>query len=734
MAHFAFREQSTTCCGLPTKQSLTALEDMSGKRGGVMRLKKFRVTSFRSVEDSGWIDVNDVTALIGTNESGKTNLLLPLWKLNPAKEGEIHPTSDFPRRHFTAIRNATRKPVFITAIFEIHDALRNQLRQLTGLPEECFTKVSVARRLDGNYEVDFPHVPETRTISSSSISAQIEAARREIAAMEPMKTEQGLKEEMLDIINGAKGFLTEGEECGPELLSEICDVLSRPRLDGAPKSSSIVPRFLRLIEEIGALHEELSKSHPRDDENAKELILEHLPRFVYYSTYGNLDSEIYLPHVIENLQRDDLGQKELAKARTLKVLFEFVNLSPQEILELGRDLLASGKQPTEEQIEVAAEKKKERSILLQSASTRLTEEFRRWWKQGDYRFRFEADGDHFRIWVSDDRRPEEVELEGRSAGLQWFLSFYLVFLVESQDVHSGCILLLDEPGHSLHPLAQRDLSEFFDGLAKHNQLLYTTHSPFLVDADRLDRARKVFVAPDGTSKATADLGADDGDVTRRGAGYAVHAALGLSVAEGLLIGCEPVIVEGPSDQHYLTAIKTLLIANGFLKPGREFVFPPAGGAKGVKAVATILGGRDDILPVVLLDSDKQGNDFAEALRTTLYKGDSERVLQIGDFVEVEGAEIEDLIPIETMVRTVDRMFRQSEIPFAERVQEDKPIIPQIESWALANSLGLDKGWKVQLAKSVKRTLLAGRGSLVSSEVFEKWASMFNTFQELTSAK
>src|SRR5439155_9934801 len=75
---------------------------------------------------------------------------------------------------------------------------------------------------------------------------------------------------------------------------------------------------------------------------------------------------------------------------------------------------------------------------------------------------------------------------------------------------------------------------------------------------------------------------------QKGSAYAVHAALGLSVAESLLLGCEPVVVEGPSDQHYLTAIKNLLIAAGRLKLGRELVFPPAGGAKGVKAVASIL--------------------------------------------------------------------------------------------------------------------------------------------------
>lgn len=54
-----------------------------------MKLKKFRATNFRSVDDSGWIKVEDITALIGTNESGKTNLLVPLWKLNPVRDGEI---------------------------------------------------------------------------------------------------------------------------------------------------------------------------------------------------------------------------------------------------------------------------------------------------------------------------------------------------------------------------------------------------------------------------------------------------------------------------------------------------------------------------------------------------------------------------------------------------------------------------------------------------------------------
>ena len=119
---------------------------------------------------------------------------------------------------------------------------------------------------------------------------------------------------------------------------------------------------------------------------------------MYYSNYGNLDSEIYLPYVIANMSRKGLGSKEEAKARTLKVLFDFVRLEPTEILELGQDFKApnANVQPTTEQIEQIAKKKRERSVLLQSAGTELTSKFRDWWKQGEYRIRFEADGDHFR--------------------------------------------------------------------------------------------------------------------------------------------------------------------------------------------------------------------------------------------------------------------------------------------------------------------------------------------------
>jgi predicted ATP-dependent endonuclease of OLD family len=698
----------------------------------VPRLLRFRVTKFRSVDDSGWIEVDNVAALIGTNESGKTNILLPLWKLNPAKEGAIHPTSDYPRKNYNTFRHEKVKPVFIEAIFDVGKELAAKLAAVTGMPVEEMREVSVSRRFEGGPIVDFPNAIPARAIEKERIAETLNTAEMDLAAMTALKSEEDLKNLAIAAIAAANAKVSGYAEVGAGEIDEVLSVLGTVKTENAPKTSTIVPRYLRLSEELRGMKEEISREHPREVDAAIDLVLENIPKFVYYSNYGNLDSEIYLPHVIQNMARKDLGAKEQAKARTLKVLFEFVKVQPKEILELGRDfkdLSNQNRQPTEDEIAAIAEKKKQRSILLQSASTLLTSQFRSWWKQGEYRFRFEADGDHFRIWVSDDKRPEEIELEGRSTGLQWFLSFYLVFLVESADAHEGAILLLDEPGVSLHPLAQRDLSAFFDSLAETNQLIYTSHSPFLVDADRLDRARKVYVGENGTSKVTADLRATDGDITQRGAGYAVHAALGLTVAESLLLGCQPVIVEGTSDQHYLSAIKTLLIACGRLKPSRELVFPPANGTKGVKVVASIVSGRNEELPVALFDSDTQGKNTARSLREGLYAGEPNLVLEIEAFTGIGGSEIEDLIPPQFIARELDRWLRESDVPFGDEMQPDAPIVPQIEAWAARHHVELSKpGWKVDLAKRVKQRMLAEGPEAFSSEMLSRWEKVFAAFQ------
>lgn len=86
-----------------------------------MKLKRFKVTNFRSVIDSGWISCDDVTTLVGINESGKSNVLLALWKLRPAQGGEIDPLHDLPVTKLSDLRTKQKSTYFIEAVFELGD-------------------------------------------------------------------------------------------------------------------------------------------------------------------------------------------------------------------------------------------------------------------------------------------------------------------------------------------------------------------------------------------------------------------------------------------------------------------------------------------------------------------------------------------------------------------------------------------------------------------------------------
>lgn len=694
-----------------------------------MRLKQFRVKNFRSVGDSGWIEAEKVTALIGVNESGKTNLLLPLWKLKPARDGDIQPTSDFPKTMFGDIRSNPGSYYFIEADFLTEDHAP-AIAAKAGITKEAARIVRVTRFFDGGYLVEFPECEHETAVSRASIIAEIEACAERIESGHALKQESDLQPRLVAGLREIVANIPEKETLTPANLKLLKRQIAALIPEESAKTSAIVPLATQLLDLLADTETRVSAPQPGDREGVMELVVDAIPSFVYYSNYGNLDSEIYLPHVVENLKRDDLGSKEAAKARTLKILFSFVQLQPEEILELGRefiDIHGQSREPSADEISVIAEKKRTRSILLQSAGTALTQKFRSWWKQGDYRFRFEADGAHFRIWVSDERRPAEVELENRSTGLQWFLSFYLVFLVESQGDHKQSVLLLDEPGMSLHPLAQRDLSAFFDSLASTNQILYTSHSPFLVDADRLERARKVYVASDGTTKATANLRHGEGKDDQAGAAYAVHSALNLSVAESLLVGCQPILVEGASDQHYLATVKSLLVSEGKIRPKRELVFPPCGGTKTARAVASILTGRDETLPKVLLDSDGPGRRLADSLKGDLYSSAPERVLSLADYVGFEQAEIEDMFPPEYLADELDRMERDAEVRLADVIKRGEPFVGQVEAWAKTQGITLASHWKVQLAIRVKQRALTRGIKDFSPDTIERWVALFDAF-------
>ena len=610
-----------------------------------MKLLKYKVLNFRSVEDSGWIECDDVTTLVGINESGKSNLLLALWKLNPARGGEIDILHDMPVSQLSELRERPEEIPFITAIFEVEEEA------------VCISEQT-------GYKID-------------------------------------------------EGF-----------------VFSVTRYYSGR----------RLYEYISGQPELIETTDPSDDEKKNliklpDCLAKEMPKFVYYSNYGNLSSKIYLPYAIKWLNGESVTGITIREdqVRTLRVLFDFVNLDPKEILELGADPKPKqNARPNEgiaeEDIKKSQDNKEKRSILLQSASAKLTRQFKEWWKQGEYTFRLEADGEYFSILVSDNLRADEVDLELRSTGLQWFLSFYLIFLVESQEENKNAVILLDEAGLTLHPMAQKDLANFFNELSKNNQIINTTHSPFIVDTTSIDRCRVVYSDDRGKTIASSNLRENAGPLNTKSI-YAVHAALGLSVSDMLLQGSKNVVIEGVSDQFYLNGIKLFLIHEGLIKPETDIMFIPSGGVKGVSGVISIVGGKNDEIPVTVVDSDNIGKNAAKNLRAGIYKESPKSVVEIENITKKEGSEIEDLIPFSILEKAIDKMFSQVEDEvFADSYNEEKPIVPQIEEFASRNGVILETGtWKVNLAKYVKNRLTKIGKDSIEKKYIDMWKALFKQF-------
>ncbi len=695
-----------------------------------MKLIKYRVRKFRSVQDSGWLTLDRVNALMGENESGKTNLLLPLWKLKPSFGGEIDLASDAPRGEYSEIRKLEPKerPVFITAIFELSSDERTTIASIAECPSDWVAKVKISRKYDGKYLISFPEEDPTRSVNRTEILEPLSRFLHSLDQLEPNKTDTRPREVFLSVLSPLIRDIESGEDkvTSPD-VQRIREVVENLDVNNVSKTGGILELHETCLDALGLIIEQVSVDVPTQNKEARLEALALLPNFIYYSNYGNLDGSIYLPRVIADMKREDLSEREEAKARTLKVLFEYVQLDPAEIQSMGKELPPNANQ---DQIDAKTDEIRERTILLTSAASAMTRKFAEWWRQGEYVFEFKADGDHFRIWVSDKLRPDPIELENRSTGLQWFFSFFLVFLNERNDTHFGSILLLDEPGITLHPIAQKDLFLFFEGLSQDNQIIYTTHSPFLMDPDKLDQVKAVFVDEHGHSCASDDLRsrARIDNSSEQKAVYPVHSALGLTVSEVLFTGCSVLLVEGPSDQYYLSGIKTLLIAKGLLNPSRELLFVPAGGARGIKSTAQILSYDENDYPHVLMDSDNQGRSTKSALLSNLYSGRESHVHEVGDYIPIENAEVEDFTDTTLVARVASRMFRGGEDDFEDVFDPVKPVVPQIVNYCKSEKIELVQGWKVDLARQVKRRMLKSAYSdAIDDSLLHRWQSLFDSW-------
>ena len=250
-----------------------------------------------------------------------------------------------------------------------------------------------------------------------------------------------------------------------------------------------------------------------------------------------------------------------------------------------------------------------------------------------------------RARVENNLHRVSVPFSERSAGFIWFFSF-LVKFAQIRKSQGNVIILLDEPGLTLHGTAQRDLLRYFaEQLAPRHQLIYSTHSPFMVPLDDLASVRTVedVVVRDArdrkVSKGTkirADILTTDPQTN-----FPVFGAMGFEVTQGLIIAPDTLLVEGPSDILYLQAASAALKKRKriFLDP-RWAICPSGGIDKVLPFVRLFFGNKLNV--AVLTDFDRgQKRKLDDLYKSALL--DNDRITLATDIAGKEEADIEDFL-------------------------------------------------------------------------------------------
>ncbi|MCO5275420.1 MAG: ATP-binding protein [Flavobacteriales bacterium] len=621
-----------------------------------MRLIKARVQNYRSIIDSGEFEIENLkTIMVGPNEAGKTVLLKALQQLNkPADVQGFEVLRDYPRSKFNDIDTGKVDPKNVTVVtgyFELEDSDKAEI------PEEFRNcKYKFYKNIDNStYHnlIDAPNRLNFKDIKSdlSRLIAHLDKQYSIENPEEETKKPSILIKPITDTFEDSTTLSTENCKSLKSFLEKNYALVE----EGNEKEES---RYEKLIEQI--------------DFNSKyEQVLATLskrkPVFILFNNYFKVKPSVHLEHLATRTEQKLLDDQYYDYGNLC--LLKLLGFTARELSNLGKTQSPDINNP--DALKVYKDKLDTRSYKLNAASVRLTEEIKKVWMPNPDRpeadkLKVTADGQYLKVVVEDDIGVD-IELDQRSEGFQWLVSFFVVFFAEAMDKHKNAILLLDEPGMSLHGLKQRDFRDTITRLAEHNQTIYTTHSPFLVGPDELDLVRVVELKnrKEGTKVHTTISSSDPAGL------LPLQEALGYDLAQSLFSQQRNLILEGITDYWYLDASAQLLSDAGIESLNDKIALVFANSAGKVVYYATILFAHN-LKVAALLDSDAAGDQAAQQENLVHTLG-NKNILRTKDFVSgVAKAEIEDLLR-ETLVKVVKDEYG---VDLSAKVtsQPNRPII------------------------------------------------------------
>ncbi|MCA2008520.1 AAA family ATPase [Tritonibacter mobilis] len=577
-----------------------------------MKLFSFRIQNFRSISDSGEVKASRITALLGRNESGKTNLLRALASLNPpGGMVDLSDIKDFPRHR--RLSECTPDTAVVDTNWELSE--REWAELLAIWPRaKVGSHVTVSRRYDKGHWLFIPSTPfefDQKSISASvRKTAQATKAAAHNLEDEPKAKLEAAADTFLekaepgaDVKSWAAAMKEAGEALGVALATADAELTE--------KQDDVLTNLTELAK--GFLNDEVAH------QEARVWVANKVPTFVYLADYPEIKGHQNIAHYLDRKQK---------------------NAQTEADINFGKMCGVAGLDPARLQ-ELVNSNTEERNQLANRASAVVSGELQKLWTDRRLKVRFNPDGNHLETFVADSTKNYDVEinLDERSRGFQWFFGFYMIFAADTQGGDKdGAILLLDEPGLYLHAKSQGDLLRHLEEDFE-NQILYTTHSPFMVPTHHLEWVRTVNIDVDKGTTVTNDPTGDARTL------FPLQAALGYDLAQSLFLGGSNLVVEGVTDYWILSAASDYLSGNGGTGLDPKLTLTPAGGAQKIPYMVSLLA-SENLDVMVVLDHEKD----AAATREGLVKGKllrDQNVVSIGDAFP-EGsrpteADVEDLL-------------------------------------------------------------------------------------------
>lgn len=578
-----------------------------------MKIKKFRIWNYKSIIDSqDCYPSQGVTILAGKNESGKTSILEALEDFNSDRDI---------REKAIPIQNEDNKPK-MRVWFSCSKEDLQEIFQTIDYSHEIkddFTEINLEKNFPNTYSLGEETIKKLGLSNSESVD--IEVVKTE--AKEPLDT-------IAAIYNAHQGDLqtVPPPQFDPNDFLKTKEIFEKFKADTEPlipnipePDSSALPKHIdKIIEICQKAIDGISTTNKFIEE-----FKNYYPNFILFSSFNDI-----FPNTIP------VG--ELDNNEWIKDLSVISNLD----------------------VSVVKSTNDRRKIDHKTKlNIDINNEFKRFWVQDLSELLIEWDNEKLSFWIQEDGHHFEPEI--RSQGKRWYLAFYVKVTARAKEEYTN-IILIDEPGLYLHATAQRDVLKKLEEVSKDAQVIFSTHSPYLIEADKLDRLRLIYrTSADGTIiENKIHKVADKETLTP------ILTAIGLEMTNSIsqIDRINNVVVEGPSDYYYLQAFKRLS-----KEENTNFIY--GGGSGNMPKVGTILQGWGCKV-IYLYDTDQGLKDALKNIKAEWVTTTQEMITKI----PVQGA-IEDIFSQDNYKKYVlknDKLsVKGKNSEYAKLVKRDKVL-------------------------------------------------------------